>query len=228
VADEVVADAVGNVIALAGLIMPLAPYTAVTVAGVPDADGQGWVVKSRADMAGRVLLEHAKRNPRVLAFLARFNLMFRNVELVEVSAALVASVAVDARLVPPDATIALPGGAQMPILAPAIGDTIEYIASQREAAAAPEFTTIATQARRTQSSTGVAEPEAPWVASSPVDEVPSEGEPARDEPSPSQLRKARAARERLAARDAELAAGRPDPTLRREGQAIVPGGVTDT
>jgi hypothetical protein len=211
-AEEAVGEAVANVITLSGFLMPLAPYTAVTLAGVPHPEQAGqWLVKSRAEMAGEVLLEHAKRNKRVLAAIQRFNLMFKNVELIEVAGAVAASVAVDAKLVPADATIALPGGIQMPILAPAIGDTIEYIAAQQEAARAQGIE-VPPQSRRTESAAGVGQPEQPW---------------APEEPSEEQLRQARATRERIAARDAAIANG-TDPTLRREGQTIVPGGMEKT
>ena len=145
IAEDVVGDAVANVITLSGFLMPIAPYTAVTIAGVPDPENEGsMLVQSRAEMAGRVLLEHAKRNHRVLAAIARFNQLFQSVELVEVVGSVVAAGAVDAHVVEPDATIALPGGAQVPILAPVIGDTIAYIAAQEDQARAQGIDLFAT------------------------------------------------------------------------------------
>jgi hypothetical protein len=85
IAEDAIAEAVANITTLAGYALPIAPYTAVTIAGVPHPDSTPerplWIVQSRAELAGRVLLEHAKRNPRILAAVARFNLMFKNVEL---------------------------------------------------------------------------------------------------------------------------------------------------
>lgn len=138
VAEEVVGEAVANVVTLCGFVMPFAPYVAVTLAGVPHPEQENaWLVKSRAEMAGNVLLEHAKRDRRVLAAIDRFNRLFTNVEVVEVVGGVVAAAAVDAHLIEPDASIALPGGVQMPLLAPVIGDTVAYIAAQQEAAQGP-------------------------------------------------------------------------------------------
>jgi hypothetical protein len=133
IAEEVVGDAVANMITVAGYAMPFVPYVAVTVAGVPHPDEAEnkeptrWVVQSRARMAGDILLEHAKRDVRILRAVDRFNRLFTNVEAVEIVAAVGAASMVDAKLIDPHATIKLPGGLEMPILAPVIGDTIDYM-----------------------------------------------------------------------------------------------------
>jgi len=215
VAEDQIAEAVANITALCGLMAPLAPYTAYTLAGVPGEKPGEWYVLPRAEMAGRVLLEHAKRNRRVLAAVARFNLMFRNVELVEVAASVVASVAVDAKLVQPDAAVALPGGRQLPILTPAIGDTIAFMASQGATRTVSAVHTER-QARRTTSDDGVTEPDAPWGSTA-----------GQSEPTPEQLATAHRLREERRHRDERIANG-SEPTMRREGQVIVPGGVQDT
>lgn len=214
VAEDVIAEAVDNITVLAGYAMPIAPYTAITIAGVPDPEQEGgWLVRSRAQMAGNVLLEHAKRNPRILAVVARFNLMFKNVELLEVAGSVVAAAAVDAKMVEPTATVKLPGEIEFPILYPAIGDTIEYIAGQ-EALARGDV-------------------EGARVAPGPRPAADVEG-PAqrdtlgRDVPTPEQLAQARATRERLRQRDEARANGHPEPTTPRQGQTIVPGDVTKT
>lgn len=215
VAEEVIGEAVDNMITLAGFAMPIAPHTAVTIAGVPEPDTRPeegrWLVKSRAVMAGNVLLEHAKRNPRILQVVARFNLMFKNVELLEVAGAVVAAAAVDAKVVEPDAVVALPGGLEMPILAPVIGDTIAYIAAQQAQASPPAYRVDKRPDRGAAASAEGAE-----------------GDEPRDEPTPAQRAEAARTRARILARENALANGQPDPTLRREGQTIVPGGVEDT
>lgn len=213
IAEDVVSEAVDNVKAIATMfVMPVAPYTGVTLAGVPDPEKKGeWLVRSRAEMAGAVLLEHAKSNPRMLAIIHRFNLMLKNVALVEVVGSVVASVAVDAHLVEPDAAVVLPGGVEYPILMPAIGDVIEYVASQQ--GARPEVGTVKLerQSRRTESAEGVAAPADPW----------------NGELTPEQRAEAAQMRARLAERDRLIENG-DEPTLRREGQTIVPGDVTGT
>lgn len=209
IAEDVVGDAVANVITLSGFLMPIAPYTAVTIAGVPDPENEGsMLVQSRAEMAGRLLLEHAKRNHRVLAAIARFNQLFQSVELVEVVGSVVAAGAVDAHVVEPDATIALPGGAQVPILAPVIRDTIAYIAAQEDQARAQGIE-VPRRGRRT---------------------TPKPDDEPRDARgmTAAQHQEAAATRARIAAREAAYARGEPDPTLRREGQTVVTGDVTAT
>lgn len=210
VAEQVIGEAVDNMITLAGFAMPIAPYTAVTIAGVPGEREGEWIVRSRALMAGNVLLEHAKRNPRILRVVARFNLMFKNVELVEVVGSVVAAGAVDAKLVPPDATIVLPGGIEMPVLAPAIGDTIDYIAAQQAGAVPVEGTVVEKRADR--------------GAAAGADEGTG-----IDEPSAEQRAEAARTRERIRQRDEHRAQnGGVEPTARREGQTIVGGGVEST
>lgn len=135
VAEDVVNEAVSNITAAALMfVVPVAPHVGFTIAGVPHPDEpqdrppQRWIVQSRAQIAGQALLEHAQRSPRILAAVHRFNLMFQNVALLEAAGAVVAAVAVDARLAPPDAVILLPGGLRYPVFAPVIGDTIAYVA----------------------------------------------------------------------------------------------------
>lgn len=208
IAEEVVGEAVANITTLAGYIMPIAPYTGITVMGVPGEKEGEWIVRSRAEMAGSVLLEHAKRNRRVLAAVARFNLMFKNVEIIEVAGAVVASAAVDAKLVEPDATIKLPGGIEAPILYPAIGDTIQYIALRQQT----EVVAHPTEKLTRQES------------------VAAGGGGSSDELTSEQRAEARKVRRELERRNAELEAqGVPlAATARREGQTVVEGDVTKT
>jgi hypothetical protein len=194
VAEDVVGEAVDHLITVAGIfIVPVAPHVGLTIAGVPHPDApaklnalestpQDWLVQCRAAMAGRALLEHARRNTRVLALVGRFNALFRNVELLEVAGALAASVAVDAHLAPADAVAVLPGGARYPIFQPVIGDVIDFIASQRPP------------------------------------------EPLAPERVDKRARNSHAA----GAWSGDGAAATEEPTLRREGQAVIEGGVQDT
>jgi hypothetical protein len=209
IAEEVVGEAVANMTTLAGFLTPIAPYTGITISGVRDKAGE-WVVKSRAEMAGSVLLEHAKRNRRVLAAVQRFNLMFKNVELLEVVGSVVASAAVDAKIVEPDASVKLPGGAEFPILYPAIGDTIEFIASQQQ----PGVVVGERVASGSRPGPEVAGPQA------------REPMPQADE-MPQTPEQAAAMRERLTKRNERISNGL-EPTATRQGQTVVPGDVTKT
>jgi len=227
VAEEVVGTAVDNLKGAAGMfIIPIAPLTGITICGVPaegyepgPADWQEqpkpgeWAVPSRADMMGRALLPQVARNPRLLALVDRFNQLFRNVELLEAAASIAAAAAVDAGAVPADASVTLPGGLQYPILEPVIGDVLEYMRSQQPQAMA---VIVARQARRTESANGVTQPEEPYQAPP-------------DEPTAAQRAHAAETRRRIAERDAVREAnGGVEPTLRREGQIVLEGGVEDT
>lgn len=144
VAEEVIGEAIINVTAVAGLfVVPVAPHVGFTIAGVPKPDVEygetAWLkphpedfwVQPRAEMMGRALYEHAKHNPRILGIVHRFNILMRNVEMLDAAGAIVASAAVDFGGVAPDAAMVLPGGIQYPIFGAIIGDTIEYVAAAR-------------------------------------------------------------------------------------------------
>lgn len=222
VAEAVVGEAVANLKGLAGLVvMPMAPYTGVTITGVPASGYQPgpdewmeppamglWLVASRADMMGRALLPQAQRNPRLLAILDRINSALRSVEVFEAAAAIAASAAVDAHVVEPDLTVQLPGGVEYPVLETVIGDTIAFVRAQQPVQER-EARREARQRRATESDEGVQVPGQPWTV-----------EPGQAEPTSDQLAAAHALREARAAR----AAG----TERREGQVVIPGGVEDT
>lgn len=143
--EEIVGEAVANLTALAGYLMPFAPHTAVALTGVPHPQQEGaWLVRSRAQMAGNVLLEHARTNARVLAAIARFNALFQSVEVVELVTSVGAAIAVDAKLVDPHATVRLPGGLEASVMAPMIGDVIGFVDSQL-AAQTPPVDTASTE-----------------------------------------------------------------------------------
>lgn len=221
VAEAVVGEAVDNLKGIAALfVMPVAPYTALTITGVP-AQGYEpeagawmeplqpgrWVVVSRADMIGRALLPQAQRNARLLAVLDRINGALRSVEVLEATAAIAASAAVDARMVEPDLTVQLPGGIEYPVLSAVIGDTIEFVAAQQPAGG--EQRQAKRQRRATENDEGVQEPGQPWPVT-----------PDQAEPNEAQLAAAHALREARAAREAG--------TQRADGQVVIPGGVEDT
>lgn len=74
--DEEVATAVANTQGLsASLIYVMAPHLGVTIAGYTDEQGNE-IVKSRAVMAGELLLPLARKNPRVLQWIMRYNQLF--------------------------------------------------------------------------------------------------------------------------------------------------------
>ena len=131
VAKEVIDTAVANVKGLCLYLAPFAPYAAITLMGAQDESGAE-LVRSRAEMAGRVLLRQAENDPRIVRAVARFNRLFESVEAVEVIGAVGASVAVDAKLVDPHLRIRY-GPVEFPILEPVIGDTIAFIDAQKEA-----------------------------------------------------------------------------------------------
>ena len=98
---EVIGKTVANLITIGGYVTILAPHTGLALAGVPTADGASWVVRSRAVQAGDLLEAHAKRDPRVLVALQRFNGFFEGSAAAELALSMGAAVAVDAGLVDP-------------------------------------------------------------------------------------------------------------------------------
>src|SRR5215469_4398496 len=213
VAEDVIGTAVDNLKGVAGMfVIPVAPITGLTIIGVPaeghkpgptdwqetPAPGE-WAVPSRADMMGRALLPQVARNPRLLAMVDRFNQLFRNVELLEAAASIAAAVAVDAGVVPADATVTLPGGIHYPVLDPVIGDVLEYMRSQQPEAMA---VILQRQARRTESADGVQRPEPPY----------DPGEPTAEQRAEAARRRASLARRNEAMANGEGDPG-PDPTL---------------
>lgn len=142
VADKVVGEAVDNVKAFSVMFLrPFLPYTAVTICGIeaPEGSPEGTppLVFSRADLAGEALLEQTKRSPRLLRAIDRFNAVFRNMGLMEAVAGTIAAAAVDLEMVAPDAALRVPGPrgpVDLPVLAPVIGDVVQYMAQQEQLA----------------------------------------------------------------------------------------------
>lgn len=94
--DRVVAEAVANTQGLAGILAAVGlPYLGVTLAGVETEQGQV-IVRSRAVIAGELLLPHARRNARILAWLIRYNQVFKGGTLFDLAGSVGAATVVDA------------------------------------------------------------------------------------------------------------------------------------
>lgn len=142
----VVEAAVGNLRGVGGLLkLSVAPHTGTAIMGVevpagtegafqiPGALGEDakrwWLVKSRAVMAGPVVFEQAKRDPRIFQILRSFNRAFELGAGVEVLAGVAAAAAVDAG-VPPEFGVMLGRIPLQPIPA-IIPDVLEWVELER-------------------------------------------------------------------------------------------------
>lgn len=93
--DEEVATAVANTQGLFSLVYVVAPHLGVAIAGYTDEQGNE-IVKSRAVMAGELLLPLARRDARVLMWLVRYNRLWMGSNALELVTSVGAAAYVDA------------------------------------------------------------------------------------------------------------------------------------
>jgi hypothetical protein len=137
--QAVVEEAVGNAIVIGGYLSILLPHLGTAIAGVPSDDPERPVVRSRAEMAGGILIEHARRNPAVLNALERFNSLLKSSAVVEIAGSLAAAAAVDVGLVDPNMSIEVgpfQGEHAIRPVRAVIGDVVTYVEAARTAQAA--------------------------------------------------------------------------------------------
>lgn len=146
VVEVVVGKTVANLQVLGGYLSIVLPHTGLAIAGVPHPDSvpdeRGRVrnpeappiVQSRALLAGRVLDQWARKDPRVLAAMNRFNQIFEISEVLELAAGVGAAVAVDVGAIPADLAIEVGPFAGANAIRPVhavIGDVVDYVAEMR-------------------------------------------------------------------------------------------------
>jgi hypothetical protein len=126
-AKATVAKAVRNTKALANfpLVMAVAPHTALAIAGLETPE-RGIVVRSRADLAGQLILEihDAEVLRQTLRLLSAYNSLFEMTAAAELVTSVAIAGAVDARAIPPDFKIKM-GPLELPIAEAAIGDVVK-------------------------------------------------------------------------------------------------------
>lgn len=95
VVEREIALAVSNTKAAAAFLYPLAPHLAVTIAGAEDSEG-AVLVRSRADVAGELLLSQAKTNPRILNVVRAYNRLYEGGAVIDLALSVGAAGVVDA------------------------------------------------------------------------------------------------------------------------------------
>jgi len=139
-ARTVVNKAVGNAQTVGALLAAI-PYTAhlgLTIAGYTDPDTKLVTVRSRAAMAGDLLLGHLasaqtpdeiQRAAQIVEVLRRFNMIFEGGDLANLGASIGVAIAVDARMIPPDFGVKL-GPVEIPVVQLTIGDVVAELDRQ--------------------------------------------------------------------------------------------------
>lgn len=139
-ARTIVNKAVANTQTVGALLAAI-PYTAhlgLTIAGYTDPDTKLVTVRSRAAMAGDILLGHLasaqtpdeiQRAAQIVELLRRYNMIFEGGDLANVGASLAVAVAVDARMIPPDFGVKL-GPIEIPVVQLTIGDVVAELDRQ--------------------------------------------------------------------------------------------------
>lgn len=134
----VVNKAIANVQTVAGFAAMFAPHVGLTIAGLRDPQTQKWIVRSRAEIAGGILLGHIagartpdeiQRAAQILQLLSRFNSIFEASALGDVVGSIAVAAAVDARIIPVDFKVKV-GQLELPIVTATIGDVVAELEAQ--------------------------------------------------------------------------------------------------
>lgn len=139
-ARAIVNKAVGNTQAVGALLaaIPFTAHTGLTIAGMVDPETKRVIVRSRAVVAGEILLgqlaaatsqDELQRAAQVLELLRRYNAIFEYSALGDVVGSIGIAAAVDARLIPPDFRVKL-GAFELPIVEATIGDVVAELDRQ--------------------------------------------------------------------------------------------------
>lgn len=151
--DQVVDAAVENLRTDGALLAAtIAPHVGVAIHGVEGERKGEWIVKSRAVMAGNLIRERARKEPRLLRLLKIFNSLHEVPEGVQLAASMGAAFAVDTGRLAPDQEIAVQLMGREMKFAPArlaMPDVLDYIAAQT-GPAEPMPSAANGQARATQ------------------------------------------------------------------------------
>lgn len=144
-ARTVVNKAVANTQTVGALLSLVAPHTGLTIAGYRDPQTGAEVVRSRAAVAGDILLGHIaaaqsadelQRAAQILELLRRYNSIFEYSALGDVAGSLVVAAAIDARVIRPDFKLKV-GQLELPVVEATIGDVVQELDRQGLYAEAP-------------------------------------------------------------------------------------------
>jgi hypothetical protein len=139
-ARAIVNKAVANTQTVGALLaaFPFTAHTGLTIAGMVDPQTKRVIVRSRAVVAGEILLgqlaaatsqDELQRAAQILELLRRYNSIFEYSALGDVVVSVGVAAAVDARLIPPDFQVKL-GPLEIPIVQTAIGDVVAELERQ--------------------------------------------------------------------------------------------------
>lgn len=138
-ADDVVDLAVENLRNDGAILAAtIAPHLGVAIHGVESERKGEWIVKSRAVMAGNLIRERARQNPRLVQLLIVFNRLHETPEGLILAASLPAAIALDSGRVTPDSVLEVELFGRPVKLQPmrlVLGDVIDYVAQETGAAA---------------------------------------------------------------------------------------------
>lgn len=118
--------------------IPFTAHTGLAIAGMIDPQTKAVVVRSRAVVAGEILMgqlasatsqDELQRAAQILELLRRYNAIFEYSALGDVVGSLGVAAAVDARLIPPDFRIKF-GAFEIPLVEAAIGDVVAELDRQ--------------------------------------------------------------------------------------------------
>lgn len=139
-ARTIVNKAVANTQGVGALLaaIPFTAHLGMTIAGYVDPETKEVRVRSRAAIAGDILLgnlasastpDEIQRATQIVELLRRYNMIFEGGDLANLGASLAVAVAVDARMIPPDFGVKL-GPVEIPLVAMTIGDVVAELDRQ--------------------------------------------------------------------------------------------------
>lgn len=137
-AKTIVNKAIANTQFIGGVVMIVAPHLGLAISGLRDPQTQKIIVRSRAEIAGGILLsniaaaqtpEELQRAAQIVELLRRFNTIFEYTALGDVVGSLAIAAAVDARLIPPTYKVKI-GALELPIVESTIGDVVAELEAQ--------------------------------------------------------------------------------------------------
>jgi len=137
-AKNIVSKAVANTQSVGLLLFMVAPHLGLAIAGAKDPRTNQVVVRSRAEVAGQILLgnlaaassaEELQRAAQIVELLRRYNAIFEYSALGDLAGSLAVAAAIDARLIQPDFRIKV-GQLELPVVSMTIGDVVEELERQ--------------------------------------------------------------------------------------------------
>ena len=144
-ARSIVNKAVANTQTIGAFLMMVAPHTGLAIAGLRDPNSKRVIVRSRAEVAGEILLgqiasatssDEIERAARIVELLRRYNSMFDYSAIGDLAGSIAVAAAIDARFIRPDFKVKV-GQFELPIVQATIGDVVAELEREGLYAEAP-------------------------------------------------------------------------------------------